>query len=269
MRYFLNSRLPRNNYQMSYTVKEENKFSFIDEGEGEPLLLLHGLFGTLSNWGGVVEHFKKNYRVIIPMMPIYTMPITDATIKGLTKFIEKFIAFQGLTNINIMGNSLGGHIGLTYTLKNAKNVKTLTLTGSSGLFENAMGGSFPRRSSYEFIAERVGYTFYDPKIATKSLIDDVFDVTKSTQKCLRMISIARSAQRNNLTKELPDIKVPTLLIWGLNDTITPPMVGHEFNRLIPGSILKFVDNCGHAPMMEHPELFNEYFEEFIVQHASK
>lgn len=254
---------------MSYELKEEGKFKFIDEGEGETLLLLHGLFGTLSNWESVVERFKKNYRVLIPMMPIYTMPITDATIKGLTKFIEKFVSFKGLDKFNIVGNSLGGHVGLVYTLRHENKVKSLTLTGSSGLFENSMGGSFPRRSSYEFIAERVGYTFYNPKIATKSLIDDVFDVTKSTQKCLRMISIARSAQRNNLTKDLPNIKIPTLLIWGLNDTITPPMVAHEFKRLIPNSTLNFIDKCGHAPMMEHPDTFNEYFEEFIKDHGSK
>ena len=261
---------PRSNdYIMSYEIKEEGKFKFIEEGEGETLLLLHGLFGTLSNWGGVVEHFKKNYKVIIPMMPIYTMPITDATIKGLKKFIEKFVKLKGLTNLNIIGNSLGGHIGLVYCLKHPENVRSLALTGSSGLFENSMGGSFPRRSSYEFIAERVGYTFYDPKIATKSLIDDVFDVTKSTQKCLRMISIARSAQRNNLTKDLPKISIPTLLIWGLNDTITPPMVAHEFDRLIPNTTLKFIDKCGHAPMMEHPETFNTYFEEFIIEHGSR
>lgn len=254
---------------MAYEVKEENDFKYIDEGEGETLLLLHGLFGTLSNWEGVITHFKQKYRVVIPMMPIYHMPLKDASIKGLAKFIEKFIAFKGLQNINLIGNSLGGHVGLVYTLNHMSNVRRLVLTGSSGLFENSMGGSFPRRSSYEFVKDRVGYTFYDPKIATKKLVDSVFEVTKSAQKCLRMIAIARSAQRHNMTSDLPRIKVPTLLVWGLNDTITPPMVAHEFNKLIPHSILRFVDRCGHAPMMEHPDKFNNIFQKFLNQNGSK
>lgn len=250
---------------MAFTLKQEGKFKFIDEGEGEPLLLLHGLFGALSNWDGVIEHFSKNYRVIIPMIPIYTINITQATIKGLTRYVERFIQFKELKNFTLIGNSLGGHLGLVYTLKNQDNVKRLVLTGSSGLFEDTMGGSYPRRGNYEFVAERVAFTFFDPKIATKELVDDVFEVTKSTPKCLRMISIARSAQRHNLSIELPTLKTPTLLIWGLNDTITPPMVGHEFNRLIPNSTIKFIDKCGHAPMMEHPEKFNKLFDAFLKQ----
>ena len=119
---FLKLTTRSNDYKMSYEIKEEGKFKFIEEGEGNTLLLLHGLFGTLSNWGGVVEHFKKDYRVIIPLMPIYTMPITDATIKGLTKFIERFIKLKGLTDINLIGNSLGGHVGLVYSLKHPNNV---------------------------------------------------------------------------------------------------------------------------------------------------
>ena len=66
-----------------------------------------------------------------------------------------------------------------------------------------------------------------------------------------------------MASEITNITVPTLLVWGLNDTITPPMVAHEFNRLIPNSTLKFIDKCSHAPMMEHPGKFNELLEAFI------
>ena len=164
-----------------------------------------------------------------------------------------------------MGNSLGGHLALIYTLRHQENVKKLVLTGSSGLFEDSMGGSFPRRGSYDYVKERVEYTFYDPKTATKEYIDEVFAITKNIPKCLRIVSIAKSAQRHNMAKDIPNIKVPTLLIWGLNDTITPPMVAHEFNRLIPNSKLRFIDKCCHAPMMEHPEKFNDILEEFISE----
>jgi len=248
---------------MALEVKKEKDYKYIDEGKGETLLLLHGLFGALSNWEAVVNHFKKNYRVVIPLLPIYEMPIKQAGLQGLNNFLEGFVELKQLTNVNIIGNSLGGHVGLIYTLANGDNVKRLVLTGSSGLFENSMGGSFPRRGSYDYIKERVGYTFYDPDTATDDLIKEVFETTKSIPKCMRIVAIAKSAQRNNMAKEIPKIKQPTLLIWGLNDTITPPMVAHEFNKLIPNSELRFVDKCCHAPMMEHPTKFNKILDGFL------
>ncbi len=250
---------------MSLVVREEKDFKFVDEGEGEVLMLLHGLFGALSNWEGVVNHYKKHFRVVIPMLPIYEMPIKEAGLVGLREFTERFVAMKQLNNMIIMGNSLGGHVGILYTLANPDKVSKLVLTGSSGLFENTMGGSYPRRGSYDYIRERVAYTFYDPNTASKELVDEVFETTKSIPKCMRIVAIAKSAQRNNLALELPSIKVPTLLVWGLNDTITPPMVAHEFNRLIPNSELRFIDKCCHAPMMEHPEKFNQIVEDFLVR----
>jgi pimeloyl-ACP methyl ester carboxylesterase len=250
---------------MSLLVKEEGGFKYVDEGKGQVLMLLHGLFGALSNWEGVVNHYSRHFRVIIPMLPIYEMPIKEAGLQGLREFVEQFVAKMQLGKMMIMGNSLGGHVGILYTLANPDKVSKLVLTGSSGLFENTMGGSYPRRGSYDYIRERVAYTFYDPKVASKELIDEVFETTRSIPKCMRIVAIAKSAQRNNLALELINIKVPTLLVWGLNDTITPPMVGHEFNRLIPNSELKFIDKCCHAPMMEHPQKFNELVEDFLMR----
>src|SRR5690606_4565014 len=166
-------------------------------------------------------------------------------------------------NIILMGNSLGGHIALLYTLKNGSKVTKLILTGSSGLFEDSMGGSYPKRGNYDYIRERVAYTFYDPAVASKELVDEVFEITNSIPKCMRIVAIAKSAQRNNMADEIPNITIPTLLVWGLNDTITPPVVAYEFNRLIPSSELRFIDKCCHAPMMEHPETFNELVEYFL------
>lgn len=250
---------------MSLLVKEENEFKYVDEGNGPVLMLLHGLFGALSNWEGVVSHYSKHFRVIIPMLPIYEMPIKEVGLQGLTEFTERFVAAKKLDSMIIMGNSLGGHVGILYTLANPEKVSKLVLTGSSGLFENTMGGSYPRRGSYDYIRERVAYTFYDPNVASKELVDEVFETTRSIPKCMRIVAIAKSAQRNNLALELSKIKVPTLLVWGLNDTITPPMVGHEFNRLISNSELKFIDKCCHAPMMEHPEKFNQLVEDFLLR----
>lgn len=253
---------------MALNVKEANGYKYVDEGEGQVMVLLHGLFGALSNWEGVVGKFSKRFRVVIPMLPIYEMPIKEAGLEGLQKFVEDFVALMKLDNMVLLGNSLGGHVGLLYTLHNGAKVDKLLLTGSSGLFENTMGGSYPRRGSYDYIRERVAYTFYDPNVASKELVDEVFETTKSIPKCMRIVAIAKSAQRNNLTNDLPKIAVPTLLVWGLNDTITPPGVAYEFNRLIPHSELHFIDKCCHAPMMEHPEKFNEIVEEFLIKSSN-
>jgi len=248
---------------MELSFRKEQEYELIDEGEGQVILLLHGLFGTLSNWNGVVNRFVSTNRVIIPHIPIYEMKVKKPDMESLVDFLERFIRFKQLKDVILIGNSLGGHIGLIYTLRQQANVRKLILTGSSGLFESSMGGSFPRRGSYEYIKERVEYTFFDPKTATKDLVDEIFETTKNIPKCLKIVSIAKSAQRHNMAKDIPRIKVPTLLIWGLNDTITPPMVAHEFNNLIPNSTLKFIDKCCHAPMMEHPEKFNDILEAYL------
>ena len=244
--------------------QHQHGYEFVDEGQGPVLLLLHGLFGALSNWQDVVQEFAPNYRVIIPLLPIYDMPLTQAGVPGLVSYVEGFVKAIDLpASFTVLGNSLGGHIALVYTLKNPARVNRLVLTGSSGLFEDSMGGSFPKRGNYAYVQERVGYTFYDPQVATQELVDEVFNVTNSNAKCLRIIAIARSAQRHNLSKELAKITVPVLLVWGLNDTITPPPVAHEFARLLPHAELRFLDHCGHAPMMERPAGFNAYLQHFL------
>ncbi|MCG8340288.1 MAG: alpha/beta hydrolase [Cytophagales bacterium] len=253
---------------MAFPVKKEKAFSYIEEGEGEVLLLLHGLFGALSNWDGVLKHFSSKYKVVIPMLPIYVMPIRKTSLEGLVKFVEAFIELKKFESFTLAGNSLGGHLGLIYTLKYPEKIKRLVLTGSSGLFENTMGASFPKRGSYKYIKERVEYTFFDPKTATQAYIDEVFKITNDIPKALRIVAIAKSAQRNNMAQEIVNIKVPTFLIWGLNDTITPPMVAHEFNRLITNSKLQFIDECCHAPMMEHPEKFNRILEQFLQENIT-
>ena len=126
-----------------------------------------------------------------------------------------------------------------------------------------MGSTFPRRGNYKYIKQRVEYTFYDPKTATKELIDEVFGIVNDNYKALRILKIARNAQRENLKDHLPSIKVPSLLVWGLNDNITPPNVAHVFHKLIPNSELRFIDHCGHAAMMEQPDTFNTMVEDFL------
>ena len=248
---------------MQYSLKEEGKFKYIEEGEGEPLLLLHGLFGALSNFKDLVEHFRHSHKVVVPILPLFDLDILHTSVGGLAKHVHKFIEFKNLSNIHLLGNSLGGHVGLVHVLKHPERIRSMTLTGSSGLFENGMGDTYPRRGDYDYIKKKSEVTFYDPKTATKELVDEVFEITRNRLKVIKIIALAKSAIRNNLGEELNNIKQPTLLIWGQNDTITPPFVAREFNKLIPDSELHFIDKCGHAPMMEQPEEFNAILDKFL------
>jgi len=250
---------------MEYQIKQQDKFRFLEEGEGEPLLLLHGLFGALSNFEYLIEYFRKTNKVIVPLLPLFELDIFHTTVGGLEKHVQKFIELRGYENINLLGNSLGGHIALEHVLKHPERIKSLILTGSSGLFENGMGDSYPKRGDYDYIKKKTALTFYDPEMATKELVDEVFEITTSRLKVIKVLSLAKSAIRSNLGEELGQVKQPTLLIWGNNDTITPPFVGREFNRLIPNSELYFIDKCGHAPMMEVPHEFNEILNRFLTK----
>lgn len=244
-------------------VKEKDGFKYIDMGQGDILLLLHGLFGALSNWESVINKFSNTHRIVIPLLPIYDMPLRESGMDGLTTHVEKFVNMMDFKDLVVMGNSLGGHIGLMYTLRNPERVKNLVLTGSSGLFENAMGGSYPKRGDWDYIKERVGYTFYDPNVLGDDYVKEIFETLKSRSNTLRIVAVAKSAQRHNMAQDIVNIKAPTLLVWGLNDTITPPMVAHEFNKLIPNTTLRFIDKCCHAPMMERPDEFNAILEDYL------
>lgn len=251
---------------MQYEIKTHGKFKYVEEGQGEPLVLLHGLFGALSNFKDLVDYFKNTHRVIIPMLPLFDLDLLNTTVNGLARHVQKFLEAMDLHQVHLLGNSLGGHVGLVYTLKNQDNVKTLTLTGSSGLFENGMGETYPKRGDYEYIRKKTELTFYDPAVATKELVDEVFSITNNRIKVLKIIALAKSAIRHNLGDELQDIQVPVCLIWGKNDTITPPLVAEEFKRLLPNSELHWVDKCGHAPMMEVPHEFNVLLDDFLKRH---
>lgn len=249
------------------TVQEQGQHRFIEQGEGPVLLVLHGLFGALSNFTHVLEHFSKDYCVVIPLMPIYDLPLKKTNVPNLAEYIHTFITDRGYRDVTLLGNSLGGHVSLVYTVKYPQNVKALILTGSSGLYENAFGGSFPRREDRNYIRKKVETTFYDPANATEELIEEVFNIINDKAKLFRILAIAKSAIRHNMRDELGSIKIPVCLIWGKNDSVTPPEVAEEFHQLLEHSELHWIDLCGHAPMMEHPEEFNRLLAPWMEKHV--
>jgi len=248
---------------MEMNIIEESGFKYVQtKDSGEVILLLHGLFGALSNFQSIIEEFKE-YNVVTPILPIMSLPLKSLGLKGLVDHIESFVNFKNFEKIHLVGNSLGGHLAQLYALRKPDKIATMTLTGSSGLFESAFGSSFPKRGNYEFIKAKVESTFYEAKTASKELVDEVFETVNDRTRAIRIVVTAKSAVRNNLEDKISKIKAATLLIWGNNDTITPPFVAKKFNELIPNSELEFIDECGHAPMMERPEKFNALLKNFL------
>ncbi|MFD1294707.1 alpha/beta fold hydrolase [Lutibacter holmesii] len=251
---------------MSLTLIKEGKFSYTEAGEGQPIILLHGLMGGLSNLESIFGHFSKlGYRVIMPELPIYTLPILKTNVRNLSKYLKEFMTFKNIESAILLGNSLGGHIALYFAKMNLKNVDGLVLAGSSGLYENSMGDSYPKRGDYDYIKTKTEAVFYKPEIATKEMIDEVYASVNDRSKVLKTLTIAKSAIRHNMAKDLPKMDIPTCIIWGKNDTVTPPEVAVDFEKLMPDADLFWVDKCGHVPMMEHPELFNEILENWLKE----
>ena len=211
---------------MTDKLKTEGKFTYAQSGEGPAIVVLHGLMGALSNFEATFNHFSNNgYQVLIPELPLYSLSLIKTNVKNMAKFLKEFMEFKKLENAIIVGNSLGGHIGLYFTKHYPEKVRALVLTGSSGLYEKAMGDSFPKRGNYEYIEEKTRNVFYDPKIATKELVDDVFKIVNVRNAVIRLgnkfIDGTSFIQRHTNTKTT-HLRNP---IEGYNNDGAKPYIG--------------------------------------------
>ena len=247
------------------TIVQDHSFEYAEMGSGKTFVLLHGLFGTSDNFRGVAEILARKYRVLVPQLPLYSMPLSQTNVRSLSLYLSDFLKHKQLGQVNLLGNSLGGHVALDYALNNPENIESLVLTGSSGLYEKAFGSGMPKRGDKDFIRKRMHVTFYDAKMVTDELVDDCYKLVTDRNKLLRILYLAKSAIRHNLAKDLPKLKIKTCLIWGKQDAITPPNVAEEFNQLMPHSDLYWIDRCGHAPMLERPQEFNQILEQWLQQ----
>ncbi len=250
---------------MIKNLRKEGKFNYFEIGEGKPIIILHGLMGGLSNFDSVTSFFAdKGYKVILPELPIYDMPILKTNVKNIANYVKDFIDFKDLGKVILLGNSLGGHIALLCAKLYPQKMEALVITGSSGLYESAMGESYPKRGDYEYIKLKAQGVFYDPEVATKEIVDEVYATVNDRTKLIRTLAIAKSAIRHNMAKDLPNMHTPTCIIWGKNDAVTPPEVAIEFDELLPDSDLFWIDKCGHAAMMEHPDEFNVLLHKWLT-----
>ena len=162
-------------------VKKEGKFKWLEEGKsGRPVILLHGLMGGVENFGEMVDLISAKYKVYGLDLKLFEgRTLFKVSVKALSDYLYEFMNHLGLESAVLIGNSMGGHIGLIFTKDHPEKVDGLILTGSSGLFEESMGNSFPRRGDKNYIRTKTEEVFYDPKVATNELVDRVFEIAES------------------------------------------------------------------------------------------
>ena len=245
-------------------IKQEGKFTWLEQGKnGKPIILLHGLMGGIDNFGEMVDIISTKYKVYGLDLKLFEGIKLKVSVKALSDYLYNFMNHLKLESATLIGNSMGGHIGLIFAKKNPNMVDSLILTGSSGLYENSMGDSFPRRGDKDYIRMKTEEVFYNPKVATDELVNNVFEIATNRIKVLKLLAYAKSAIRHNMSQDLPHIQIPTCLIWGAEDKVTPPHVAKEFHDLLPNSELNWIPLCGHAPMWEHPKKFSEIVLKFL------
>jgi len=241
------------------------RFRWVERGEGEPVLLLHGLLGEMDHWEATLEALGPFRRPIALELPIFDPDLTDASVPALADYVRRFMEAIELPAAIVCGNSLGGHVALELALSWPGGVEGLILTGSSGLFERSFATRVPHMPTRAWVRERMEEIFYDPSLVTPEWVESTRRIVTTRRTALRVLRMARAAKRHNVEDRLSQISIPTLLVWGKDDRITPTDVAERFHARIRGSQLVYLPNCGHAPMLERPEAFNAAVGDWLVE----
>ena len=247
--------------------EQEPTFKTVEMGtKGPEMVLIHGLFGALSNWDTVQPLMAEYSKPIALSLPLLNAHRSEVKVKALALYTEYLIRNRGFAPVTLCGNSLGGHVALRLCLAAPQLVDCLILTATSGLYEHSVD-SLPIRPGKEFVEEHMSKVFFNQEFVTPEAVNEIVTILEDRTRVLNLIHAARSAKKDNLKDLLGQIKVPTLLLWGEEDQVTTMEVAEMFHKLIPNSQLVTIKKCGHAPMIEHPEWFSEQVRRFLEQHS--
>jgi pimeloyl-ACP methyl ester carboxylesterase len=246
-------------------VKDLNpRFRWLERGDGEPVVLLHGLMGGMDHWEPALEALARRSRALAPELPILDATQCEPSIPALADYARAFLDAQAIERAVVGGNSLGGHLALELALAHPARVSGLVLTGSSGLFERGFTRGVPHVPTAAFVREKMEEIFYDPALVTAAWVESVRGILSTRAHVRRLLHVARSAKRGNLEPRLGEIRAPVLLVWGKDDRITPFEVAERFRAGLPHAELVGIANCGHAPMLEQPAIFNAVVEDWLL-----
>jgi pimeloyl-ACP methyl ester carboxylesterase len=205
-------------------------------------------------------------KAIALSLPLLSAHRSEVKVKALAMYAEYFVRSRGFAPVSLCGNSLGGHVALRMYLAAPQLVDCLILTATSGLYEHSVD-ALPVRPGREFVEEHMRKVFVNHDLVTEEAVMEIVRILEDRGRVLNLIHAARSAKKDNLKDLLGEVKVPTLLLWGEDDQVTTMEVAEMFHQLIPNSELVSIKNCGHAPMIEHPEWFSEQVKKFLKKHS--
>src|SRR5207245_8616364 len=129
----------------SVSVLMKSQHRWLERGQGEPVVLLHGLMGQMHHWDDVLDELGGACRAMAPTLPIFDPGCLEPSIDLLARWVVDFLDALEIPRAVIGGNSLGGHVALATALAFPERVRAVILTGSSGLFERSFTRGVPHR----------------------------------------------------------------------------------------------------------------------------
>ncbi len=236
----------------------------------ETIVFLHGLLGRPSDFHSAMEVLAKRYRVIalqFPTDPPHVQWPSDAcSIEQLSKCTDELMRTLELENVALCGHSLGGQVAVDYCLRHPERVSRLILTASAGLYEHNIARGRPRGCPH-YVREIGRDIFYDPAHITDEHVDFTCGLFSQRDSIRFLLRLAKATRDRGVKENLGRLNIPTLIVWGHDDIITPPFVAEEFRDGIKDAKLVLLDRCGHAPPLEHPEAFAGALSQFLSEPA--
>jgi pimeloyl-ACP methyl ester carboxylesterase len=254
----------------------DHNIRYLESGSSDKMIiLLHGLGASAERWLPVIPYLAEHYRVIAPDIIGFGLsekPTVDYTVEFFAKFLDDFINHIYVENpINIIGTSLGGRISIEYAIQNPQNIEKMILVAPAGINEE------PTEALHSYIQAALHPTIEDAKkaflmmagnnrVIEQDVISDFVNRMLLPNSRLSFMSSLLGLKKSTLTQErLGEILTPTLIIWGKDDRVIPIKNATWFYTSIKNSRHLEMENCGHAPFVEEPELFSKFVLQFLSE----
>ncbi len=244
----------------------------IDEiGDGRQVVYLHGLVGNNTHWFPIVRELAHKSRSTMIGIPLLALDGQYCSVAAISDQVARTLEDLFDQPVVVVGSSFGGHVAAWLASERPELLNGLVLTGSSGLFEVTVEEELERglmkkvqhRPSHDWLNRKIEELFFDKSRMPQGVVDMAYDELSQRQAARAMVRLSKSTRRDHVSSRLPRITAPTLVLWGSEDVVTPPRVAEEFDCLIRDSRLRWIEDCGHAPMIECPTQFTHAVSEFL------
>jgi len=260
---------------LKFTKVDNLRVRYLDSNKRDtPLLILHGLGGSIESWTNNIAFLSTKFRIIaldLPGFGLSDKPKISYSINFYVNFLEKFIKKVRISHFFVMGSSLGGHIALEFAIRNGKNVDKLILVSPAGCLPKTFKGTKELRKYIQIVNAKSSkdvsriLTSIDNSMVSRSYADAIYNRLSSPgAKHGFMSALKGSAMAPRYNNKLARIDIDMLLIWGREDRMIPlrfirPFMDHGKSRII------ILEKCGHRPHVENPKLFNKMVKDFLIE----